>query len=119
MSLRSQVGLLLVAIATAFVALTHCIQVFVVIPAFADLERKGAIRDLDRFVDAIGREEELLSHATLDWSAWDDLYSFVQEPNERFQQATLNDEAFKHAHVNLIYILDTEHKVVWGDIRDI
>lgn len=45
----------------AFAAATYAVQVLVVMPAFAKLEHQGAERDIDRCVDGLGRDLELLS----------------------------------------------------------
>ncbi len=119
MSLRSQVVILLLLLSLGFVAMTYGVQTLVVMPTFADLERKEALRDLDRCANAIGRDIELLSHSTLDWSAWDDMYQYVEDRNARFLESTLNQEAFRAANVNLLAVLDQNHRVVWGDVRDI
>lgn len=119
MSLRSQIAILLTGLSMAFAAATYAVQVLVVMPAFAKLEHQGAERDIDRCVDGLGRDLELLSRLALDWSAWDETYQFVEDRNEEFRESTLNEEAFEHAHVNFLCLLNSEQKIVWGEVRDI
>lgn len=119
MSLRSQIASLLIVLSMAFVVTTYGVQVLVVMPAFAALERQGAERDIDRSVDALQRDIEYLSNLANDWASWDDSYQYVQDHNEAFAQGNLVDEAFSNSHINLICILDNSRSIVWGQARDI
>lgn len=119
MKLRSQIALLLAGLGCFFVFLTYGIQQWVVMPAFTKIERKRAERDLNRCLDTIDRELELLAHATLDWSAWDDLYQFVEDRNSRFESSTLTNDSFEHANMNLLCILNSKHERVWGHFQDL
>lgn len=119
MSLRSQIAVLLSVLLVALMVTTYTVHTLVVMPAFAKLERDAAERDLDRCRDALERDIQLLSHSTLDWSAWDDVYEYIETRDKQFEQSTLNDESFEHAHVNLLSILNESHQLVWGDVRDI
>ena len=118
MSLRTQIATLLIALTIAFVATTYVVQTLVVMPAFAKLERQGAERDVNRCINGIERDLDTLSNIANDWSAWDDTYQYVQDHNDTFAKGNLVDEAFSSTHINLICILDKDHKIVWGESRD-
>jgi two-component system NtrC family sensor kinase len=118
MSLRYQIAGLLIVLSMVLVATTYAVQAWVVMPAFAELERQGADRDIRRCIQAIERDIEGLSNTANDWASWDDSYQYVQDHNETFAKANLVDEAFRNTHINLICILDTNREVVWGESRD-
>lgn len=119
MSLRSQIASLLLVLSLAFVTMTYAVQALVVMPAFVELERQDAARDVSRCVDAIDRDIDNLSNLASDWGAWDDTYQYAQEHNATFVECNLIDEAFGNSHVNLICILDKDQKILWGEARDI
>lgn len=118
MSLRKQTAFLLIGLSIAFVISTYAVQVLVVMPAFAELELQGAERDVDRCLDAIKSELEEINNTANDWGSWDDLYQYVEDQNESFAKANLTAESFSNTHKNLICILDTKHRVVWGQTHD-
>lgn len=118
MSLRNQTAILLIGLSIAFVISTYAVQVLVVMPAFAKLEQQAAERDVDRCIDAINRDLEGLSNTANDWASWDDSYQYVEDHNEEFAKGNLIDEAFSNTHINLICILDTKRRIVWGESHD-
>lgn len=118
MSLRKQTAFLLIGLSIAFVCSTYAVQVLVVMPAFAELELQSAERDVDRCLDAIKSELEEINNTANDWGSWDDLYQYVEDKNESFARANLTAESFSNTHKNLICILDTKHRVVWGQSHD-
>ena len=118
MSLRTQIATLLVALSIALVATSYAVQEFVVLPAFEELEQQGAVRDVARCVDAIGREVEGVSLLARDWATWDDTYDYVKNHNAEYVTSNLNDESFATSHVNLICFVDGLKRIVWGESRD-
>ncbi len=118
MSLRHQTVILLIGLSIAFVISTYAVQVLVVMPAFAVLEKQAAQRDVDRCIDAINRDLEGLSNTANDWASWDDSYQYVEDHNEAFAKGNLIDEAFSNTHINLICILDKQRRIVWGESHD-
>ena len=118
MSLRRQILGVLIALSIMFVALTYLVQVCVVMPAFVELEQQGAVRDVDRFLDAVKGDLKNLSNTANDWAAWDDSYQYIQDHNQTFTDVNLVDEAFQNTHINLICLFDTERRLVWGQVRD-
>jgi len=118
MSLRNQTAILLIGLSLAFVISTYAVQVLVVMPAFAELEKQAAERDVDRCIDAIHRDLEGLSNTANDWASWDDSYQYVEDHNEAFVKGNLIDEAFSNIHINLLCILDKQRRIVWGEFHD-
>ena len=119
MSLRSQIASLLLVLSLAFVTMTYAVQALVVMPAFVELERQDAARDVSRCVDALERDVDNLSNLASDWGSWDETYQYAQDHNPTFVECNLIDEAFGNSHVNLICVLDKDQKIVWGEARDI
>ncbi len=118
LSLRNQIAILLIALSILFVISTYSVQLLVVMPAFVELERQEAVRDVHRCVDALARDLEDVSNIANDWSAWDDSYQYIQDHNETFAKVNLVDQAFSTTHVNLICLMDRNRRIVWGESRD-
>ena len=79
MKLRTQVGVMLIAVFGCLVAVSTVVQLRVIYPSFERLESSLAKTDADRCVQAINREVDVISKFAIDWSVWDDMYQFVQD----------------------------------------
>src|SRR4051812_18820513 len=69
-SLRLKVLLVLLIVCGAYTTLHYGVLRFIIAPSFLELERAEALRNLDRCIEAIHREEHALSATAHDWGAW-------------------------------------------------
>lgn len=120
-SLTSKVLLILMLVFMLYTAGEYAIQHLIIFPNFLSLEQDEARKDVVRCVQAINREAHHLDSLCRDWTVWDDSYEFVQAPSQHgdFIEANLNPVTFTTSAVNLIYILNMEGRVVWGNIYDL
>ena len=118
-SLRSQIIATFTGVVVTYAVLDYTIQRLTLAPNFAALEREEASEDLARVVGAIEREAEHLDMRCRDWATWDDTYRFVAEPFEEYVHSNLGEQSFRDGNVNLIYVCDTEGRVVWGECLDL
>lgn len=114
MSLRNKVIALLLVLFGAYSVVEIGIQRLVLYPSFVELEREEATRNVERAVQALQREIELLGPSATDWSRWDDTYAYVEDQNEDFAQENLNAEALLSLRVQLLGIYDLDGSRVWG-----
>lgn len=118
MSLRTQIASLLIGLSIAFVTTTYAVHVMVVMPTFAELEIRSAEKDISRCTEAIKHDLESLSTTAADWATWDDTCGYIQGKNESFATTNLVEQTFSNAHLNLLCVLDTNRRIVWGESRD-
>ena len=118
MSIRSQISLLLLCLAVPFLCIKWLAYSAVLLPAFDQLENEQAEKDVERFLDAIENELQILSRRANDWGAWDDTYRFVSDRNETFQQANLVDETFTNTDTDFLCFLTPLNEVIWGKCFD-
>ena len=98
-----------------FAGVNQGLQNWVILPSFNTLEQRQARTELQRVADAIQREVEHLELLATDWSIWDDTYQFAQDHNKNFQNSNLTLSTLsENSGINLVYIYDTQGKVVWG-----
>ena len=119
MALRSKIILSLLAIMAAYMILNYQIQKKIISPNFAELERTEAEKDIKRCVEALQREIYHLDSLCRDWAAWDDSCEFVADKNKDYIDANLVPESFTANALNIIYIIDKNRKIVWGEVRDL
>jgi two-component system NtrC family sensor kinase len=118
MSIRGKVLSLVASMFVCLVVLTLLVEHFVTEPAFALLERKRAERDLERTLEALQRDIDLLDNQVNDWAAWDESYRFVDDRNQKFIDENLVSESFANSHLNLICYLNAQAEVIWGEARE-
>ena len=118
MRIRSQISLLLLCLAVPFLCMKWLAYSAVLLPAFDQLENEQAEKDVERFLDAIENELQILSKRANDWGAWDDTYKFATDRNETFQQANLVDQTFTNTDTDFLCFLNTQNEVIWGKCFD-
>ncbi|MCK4660802.1 MAG: HAMP domain-containing protein [Phycisphaerae bacterium] len=119
MSLRLRIPLMVLVTVGAYVPLDYAIQRWIVLPSFEALEREEAIEDMERSAEAIHRELYHLSTTLcFDWASWDDTYQFVQDRNSEYIKANLVLSTFTKNNLNLLYVVNTNGELVWGEAHD-
>lgn len=117
-SIQTQVTRLLAGLAVLFVAMTWAVQVFVIQPSFASLEKDDARRNLLRCTDAIDSDLQNLSSLVRDWSAWDDTYRFVTERDDSFRETNLMETTFSNTNTEFVCFLTSAGEILWGKCYD-
>jgi sensor domain CHASE-containing protein len=119
MQLRSKVIALLLTLFAAYAGIEYAIQRWVVYPGFLALEREEASKNVERAVQALQRDLDLLVPSATDWAVWDDTYQFVQDRNEDFVASNLNFQALKALAVNVVAIYDSAGGLLWSGAYDL
>ncbi len=119
MSLRSKVLAIVMVVVVLYGGMSLAIQRLIVYPSFVALEKAEAEKDMMRCVEALDREVHHLDAFVHDWAAWDATYEFIVEPNEEYQQGNLIQSAFVDNSINLIFLVNSDRKVVWGQTLDL
>ncbi len=111
--LRSKVTLILAVVLLIYLGFFIGLQKFAVAPRFAKLEKTEASKSMDRCIAALDYELEVLDRIVLDWSAWDDAYTFVLDLNPRFVETNLADATYQQNGLSIICFLDAGRRPVW------
>ena len=115
-SLKSKVLLILMGIFVLCGTAEYAILRLIIYPSFLVLERDEAQKDLERSVQALKREIHHLDSLAHDWSTWNDTYKFVRAPFEDYVRSRPVLSAMLKDSVNLIYICDTDGRVIWSKV---
>jgi sensor domain CHASE-containing protein len=118
MSIRSKV---IGALALLFAALSvaaFLIQLRVVEPSFARLERANAGTAMKRVHYAIDRDMQSLQIDATDWANWQEAYTFAQGRNPKFIAMNFTHTAIVQVQIDSILIVDLKGRVLaWtGDV---
>jgi len=114
MSIKVKISLTAIIAVLAGVALNYGVQRLIVIPSFTSLEQKEATENLQRCTGTIAREIHHLDSLCADWSACNDTYEYIKDRNPRYVANRLNAEIFKSNNLDLLLLVDDQHRLAWG-----
>jgi len=117
--LNSKIILILIIIWILFWSIDYMIFRIIVLPSFISMEYDEGKKDAMRVKQAIGMEIYHLDQICLEWSAWDDTCKFARYQNMDYIKNNLPLEGFMNARLNLVYIIDTKGRVLWGRVVDL
>jgi len=119
MSLKVKIIAAVVGLFGCYLVANSVVQHRLILPQFIFLEEQIARDDLNRCREAIERERQHLAVIAVDWSTWDDMYSYIRNREEAWARGNLADANFQNARLDLMYLIDPEGQVVYGRILDL
>jgi len=119
MKIRFKVLMLLTLLFAALGIALLLVQQRILLPSFADLERRAAIKDMDRVAYTLQRELDLLSVTARDWGNWADTYAFMHNHSAGYVTANLGDNAITSLRVNVLAFIAPDGHYVWAIGRDL
>jgi signal transduction histidine kinase/CheY-like chemotaxis protein/HPt (histidine-containing phosphotransfer) domain-containing protein len=109
----------IVLLPIAFVAITYVVQARLIMPMFERLEHQSAIRDLDRWEEAIALDLESMSRLAREWACWDEIHRYVSGTNADFEASELTSRLCPDFNANVVGILDRDGRWVWRSAYDL
>jgi PAS domain S-box-containing protein len=86
----------------------------VLLSGFEKLETKYVGQSLNQVKNAINTKVDELSTKLVDWSQWDDSYTFIKDHNKKFITSNLTNSTFSGLKINVIVFVDTSGKIVYS-----
>lgn len=118
MSLRYKIVLTLFIISLAFGIVVVRVQNRIVWRGFVRLERQEAVEAITRCLAAVNREVKQMDAYCFDAAAWDNTYEYAVAPSPEYEEANLRELWFTENDYDLLFIINTSGKVVWGKVFD-
>ena len=101
LSLKYQVSLLIFLLfVISGMASVFSVNRLLIIPSFLELERQQANRNVERTLEALQRDLDVLSTNVTAWSWWDDSKLYMEGGNDEFVEAELSAEPVASAEVS-------------------
>lgn len=108
-------SLLAIGLLLALFALVSC---WIFLDSFSNLETRLMQTEVERARESIQIELDHLDTLNMDYSGWDDAYSFVQDGNHLFVKTNLADAVFLKQRLNLIVYATSTGKIVFSKYFD-
>lgn len=114
MSLRQKTLLIVGATLIGLLVTLYVSSRAILLEGFVRLENQQARRDTERALAALLDDLNGLEMTAGDWAAWDDTYAFIQDHNEAYVRSNLVDGTFVQNRLNLLLLVDSSGKMVFG-----
>jgi two-component system, NtrC family, sensor kinase len=119
MNIRTKVISLAALLFVALILLEIAVQRQILMPSFGELEREDAKVSMKRINYALDMALDGLEVTAADWGNWQDVYHYVQAPNDAFVHANITPLAMKQLQVNALLIADLEGDIVLASAQDL
>ncbi len=104
--------LLIIPVLLLFALIDYVVVNHLVIGKFDRLERREAIKNGQRVLDAIERELHHLMSLCEDWSYWDDTFEFMVTHNQSYIESNLVPQTHIDNEINLFMLINTDGSVL-------
>jgi PAS domain S-box-containing protein len=103
-------GVGLIFILAAFTAYSS----YVLQKSYADIEHTEVRQDIEQVKFAIDNELSILDSTLLDWSSWDETYSFAQGNNSVYIEENLPKETFQTLDLNFLLMFNRSGDMIYA-----
>lgn len=119
MTLRQKTFIALVISFVCLFGVLHVLFDQILTRHLVQLERIETQEHIIRVRHSLRQELVHLDRAVQDWAQWDDSYQFLQDKNQAYQDANLNDSGLSPARINLLLFIRPTGEVVVGTEYDV
>jgi sensor domain CHASE-containing protein len=118
MNLRIKTLITLGIIFTVLFILLMTVIQSVILTSFQEVQEQSVDQNIQRAVNAFSHEFDSLRKLSYDWSVWDDTYTFVEDRNQAYIDANLQDISFQGIGINVMMFYNTSLDLVFGKAYD-
>src|SRR6185436_12233329 len=86
---------------------------------FLHLEESTVKRNVDRAINALNDEMDVIYSTNQDWANWTDTYNFVDDLNTNYSDGNTHDGIFKSYSLNVMLFVNTKGQVAFGKAYDL
>jgi len=108
MSLKVKVSLYVALLFLLTGVASFAVNRLLILPSFLELEEEEAQRNVERAIEALHRDLEVLSTNVTAWAWWDDSKRFMEGRNPEFIEAELSEEPVASAEVGYMGFYRTD-----------
>lgn len=113
MHLRTKVSLYVGGTLLVLFFAVYNILSLILVADFRELEKHSVEENVGRVSDALENKIDDLTVKVSDWGQWDDTYAFVQDGNEEYLDANLQDVALELLHIQFVAITDEDGTILF------
>ena len=114
MSLRTKTLLLMLLSLIIMIGALYLTARSTLMKGLEEMEEHDAKMYVERAITALSQEVSNLERTTVDWSSWDDTYTFIEDVNSQYMKSNLRDETFVTLRLNLMLFVHSSERAVFG-----
>ncbi len=114
MTLRKKTLLVVGTTLVALVSILYATSRRILLESFAESEERRAKVNVERVLEAISAERSALERLASEWSAWDQMYAFMEHQNSGFISNVVTAESLQRMLLSVMLIVDSSGQVVFG-----
>jgi len=118
MTLNRKTLLILAVASVVSILLSYLVLRSTVYTTFIQLENSWAVNNTEKVEAAIQSRLDALALLNIEYSQWDEFYSYMQEPDEDFANKNIDAAILQRLDLGFVTILDTQGRLVFGIERD-
>lgn len=116
MSIRKKAILFFSSFIIALVIIGGLALDLIITNNFGALEKENAEKDIMHHKEMLELNLIAMHPIVDDWSLWDDMYDYVQDPNPDFESSNLGESTLESLHLQAMYIWNKDGELVHKDI---
>ncbi len=114
MKLRTKLVLQILSATLMIMVLLWGVTQRILIRGFNKVEYDLTLQNIFRIQATLNEITENLKLKALDWSRWDDTYSFMRTRDSQFTRVSLTDDVLASMKLNFVILLDTANTIVFS-----
>ncbi|MBD1894002.1 PAS domain S-box protein [Coleofasciculus sp. FACHB-129] len=114
MRLRTKTLMVIGATLVGLVGVLYATSSIVLLRSLKHAEDQNTRQMVKAVLNVFAQTGDDFSSGFLDWSAWDDTYNFINNPNQAYRESNLNPESLYNLQINLVLYINNSGEIVFG-----
>ncbi|MBI1277188.1 MAG: HAMP domain-containing protein [Anaerolineaceae bacterium] len=118
MSLRRKTLLIIGATLICLMIVIYAFSQAITMNGFLHLEETTVQRNVDRAINALNDEMDVIYSTNQDWANWTDTYNFVDDLNDNYREGNTHDGIFQSYDLNVMLFVNNKNEVAFAKAYD-
>jgi len=119
MSLRRKTLLIIGATLISLMIVIYAFSQTITMNGFLHLEESTVQRNIDRAINGLNDEMDVIYSTNQDWANWTDTYNFVDDLNDNYREGNTHDGIFESYDLNVMLFVNTKGEIAFGKAYDL
>lgn len=119
MSLRQKTLLIIGTTLISLIVVIYMFSQVITLNGFLRLEESTVKRNVDRAINGLNDELDVIYSTNQDWANWTDTYNFVNDLNDNYREGNTHDGIFQSYDLNVMLFVNTKGEIAFGKAYDL
>lgn len=118
MTIRRKVIILLGGLFLVLGTAQLVVERTILLPGFAELEKKDANTDMERAANAVAHDLDLIASMASDWGDWNQVYRYMRDHDPQFIATSMTPGSIQGYRANAVAFVDLSGRFAWAQAVD-